>query len=97
MDDELIEKVAQAIYEVRNGKGAPSWSLRNRAHKEPYQSDARAAIQAVREAGWKFVPSHRDEQHTLCEECGKWTPHKEAEWTVDGASFCPECAKGLVK
>ena len=93
MDDELIEKVARAMATVDLIPGSKVSAL----PWQNYSKLARAAIQAVREAGWKFVPSHRAEQHTLCEECGKWTPHKEAEWTVDGASFCPECAKGLVK
>lgn len=45
----IIERVAQAIYEDRNGHGCVPWSKRTAAHKAPYRSDARAAIEAMRE------------------------------------------------
>lgn len=57
-EQQLVEKVARAIYGGRNGKGGLSWSLRNRAHREPYEGDARAAIPivvaAMKEAGWTW-------------------------------------------
>jgi hypothetical protein len=46
---DLIERVAKAIYEDRNGAGCMPWRRREKAHKEPYRSDARAAIAAMRE------------------------------------------------
>lgn len=45
----MIERVAQAIYEDRNGRGCIPWNKRPAAHKAPYLSDARAAIEAMRE------------------------------------------------
>ena len=45
----MIERVARAIYEKRNGAGCVPWSRRDGAHKAPYLSDARAAIEATRE------------------------------------------------
>lgn len=46
---EMIERVAKAIYEGRNGARAVAWGRRDAAHKEPYLKDARAAIEAMRE------------------------------------------------
>lgn len=45
----MIERVARAIYEKRNGAGCVPWSRRDRAHKAPYMDDARAAIEEMRE------------------------------------------------
>lgn len=45
----MIERVAQAIYEDRNGRGCIPWNRLPAAHKAPYLSDARAAIEAMRE------------------------------------------------
>ena len=42
-----IEAAARAIYEARNGKGCKPWSLQPKSHKEPYISDARAALTAA--------------------------------------------------
>lgn len=53
---ELIEKVARAIYEKRNGPGCYAWGLRPKAHKEPYLSDARAALSVVSEAMRQVSP-----------------------------------------
>jgi len=52
-DDELVEKVARAIYTARNGRGCAPWTRIEGVHKEPYRLDARAAIAVMREAGWK--------------------------------------------
>lgn len=48
--DELVERVARAIYERRNGAGCKPWSMQPQSHKEPYRDDARIAIAAVYEA-----------------------------------------------
>lgn len=47
--ESMVERVARAIYEGRNGRGARAWGSQPNAHKEPYRSDARAAIEAMRE------------------------------------------------
>lgn len=46
---EMVERVARAIYEVRNGAGCTPWSRRETAHKEPYRKDACAAIASLRD------------------------------------------------
>jgi len=43
-----IEEVARAIYEGRNGPGARPWAHLSAAHKAPYRTDARAAIEALK-------------------------------------------------
>lgn len=43
-----LEEIARAIYEKRNGKGCYPWSLRTKSHRDPYLSDARAAIEAMK-------------------------------------------------
>lgn len=45
----MVERVAKNIYEGRNGRGCVPWSRRSGGHKAPYLSDARAAIEAMRE------------------------------------------------
>lgn len=45
----MVERVAKAIYEKRNGFGCDPWRSRPKAYKEPYLHDARAAIEAMRE------------------------------------------------
>lgn len=59
-----VEEVARAIYEGRNGHGCKAWSRLPKAHQEPYLSDARAAIKAMREptpemieAAWRTTHS----------------------------------------
>lgn len=49
MSESMIERVAKAIYEKRNGAGCKPWSLQTKAHKGPYLDDAKAAIEAMRE------------------------------------------------
>ena len=44
----LIQAVAKAIYEKRNGTGCKPWSIQTKAHKEPYLEDARAAVVTVK-------------------------------------------------
>jgi len=45
----MVERVARAIYEGRNGVGAVAWAHRQDGYKDPYRADARAAIEAMRE------------------------------------------------
>ena len=47
LSQRAVEAAARAIYEDRNGKGCKPWSLQPKSHKEPYISDARAAISAA--------------------------------------------------
>ncbi len=63
----MIERVAKAIYEDRNGAGCKPWSHRPIAHRRPYLDDARAALKAMREpteamrtAGINVEPLHSD-------------------------------------
>jgi hypothetical protein len=44
--EELVEVVARAIHEGRNGKGA-SWRIRPKAYRLPYTQDAQAALTAL--------------------------------------------------
>ena len=46
---EMVERVAKAIYEGRNGPGCEPWARRRAPYKEPYRKDALAAIAAMRE------------------------------------------------
>lgn len=46
---EMVERVARAIYEGRNGAGAKAWASQPKSHRAPYLLDARAAIEAMRE------------------------------------------------
>lgn len=51
----MIEGVARAIYEGRNGRGCRPWSRLEMAHKEPYRADARAAVKAMRDPTPKML------------------------------------------
>lgn len=51
----MIELVARAIYEARNGRGCVPWSKRPASHKAPYLYEARAAIEAMREPSEEMV------------------------------------------
>lgn len=51
----MIERVARAIYEDRNGRGCAPWGRLTKAHQEPYLSDARAGIEAMREPSAKML------------------------------------------
>ena len=59
--DEIIETMARAIYNGRNGPGCTSWGRLPGRHKEPYISDARAALYAAETAGWVMVPKEPTE------------------------------------
>lgn len=56
---ELVERVARAIYEKRNGHGCTPWSIRNKAHKEPYMLDASAAISECYRAMMEWPQSQK--------------------------------------
>lgn len=43
----MIEAIAKAIYEGRNGKGCKAWARLPKAHQEPYRADARAAVEVM--------------------------------------------------
>lgn len=47
MSESMVERVARAIYEKRNGHGCKPWSRQPATHREPYMLDARAALSAV--------------------------------------------------
>lgn len=46
----VIERVAKAIYENRNGRGCKQWTIIPKSHQDPYRSDARAALEAIKAA-----------------------------------------------
>jgi hypothetical protein len=48
---EVIERMAKAIYESRNGRGCRSWGTLPNAHKAPYLTDAKAAQAAAKGDG----------------------------------------------
>lgn len=63
----MIERVARAIYEGRNGYGCKPWSRLTNAHREPYELDALNALHEIRtptdamvkagikrEVGWEY-------------------------------------------
>lgn len=45
----MVERVAKAIYEKRNGAGCTPWARQKKVHQAPYLSDAVAAIGEMRE------------------------------------------------
>ena len=49
MSSEMQERIARAIYEGRNGAKCKPWAHQPAAHREPYLSDALAAMKAMRE------------------------------------------------
>lgn len=51
----MVERVARAIYEGRNGRGCAPWSRQSNSHKSPYLGDARASIEALREPTEKML------------------------------------------
>lgn len=52
---DMVEKVARAIYEKRNGRGCRPWPLQANWHKEPYLQDAETALRALREPTFAMV------------------------------------------
>lgn len=55
---DMVERVARAIYESRNGHGCMPWYRRASDHKAPYFDDARAAIEAMQDAALASEASH---------------------------------------
>ena len=66
-----LEEVARAIYEKRNGKGCYPWSLRTKSHRDPYLSDARAAIEAMREPDVEMIAAFWRQKNTGTQEIGE--------------------------
>lgn len=68
----MIERVARAIYEKRNGQGCRPWSIQTNSHKRAYLDDARAAIEAMREPTPKMV-------HVVAANWGRrtWSEYNE--------------------
>lgn len=58
---EMLDRVARAIYEKRNGPGCSPWVNRPKGHKDPYLADARAAIEATREPTPAMIAAGMDE------------------------------------
>lgn len=67
----MIERVAKAVYEGRNGKGCTAWGHLQNAHKAPYLTDARAAIEAMREPTHEMgiAGMNADDRRTGFETC----------------------------
>lgn len=59
---EIVEIVAKAIYCDRNGQGAKPWSILTKSHKAPYQSDAAAALSAIKNSGLAIAPREASEK-----------------------------------
>jgi hypothetical protein len=60
-----VEEVARAIYVGRNGCGCKAWAHLPKTHQEPYLSDARAAIEAMREPTPEMVRAIRPQEYTI--------------------------------
>lgn len=66
----MVERVARAIYEKRNGAGCKPWSIQTNAHRAPYLDDAKAAIEAMRKPTGGMEDWFRDNlEHA---ETGVW-------------------------
>lgn len=52
---EMVERVAKAIYEDRNGPKCYPWGSRTKSHRAPYLADARAAIEAMRDLNVSMI------------------------------------------
>lgn len=82
---DMVEKVARAIYEARNGRGALPWHQQIKSHKAPYLADARAAIEALVEPtkamcyapGDGHATCRRVWQAMISEALNPHTPSKE--------------------
>lgn len=75
---ELIEIVAKAIYCNRNGQGAKPWSILTKSHKVPYQSDAAAALSAIRSSGLAITP--REATGEMCVAGGDAQSQSIGSW-----------------
>ncbi len=48
MRGDMVDQIAKAIYQSRNGAGCNPWGKLPGAHKDPYRADALAALGALR-------------------------------------------------
>lgn len=51
----MVEKIAKAIYEDRNGRGCTPWSKIGGGHQGPYMRDARIALATLRDPTPKML------------------------------------------
>lgn len=58
----MVERVARAIYEKRNGAGCRPWSIQTKVHKAAYLDDASAAIEAMMEPTEAMLDAVADEE-----------------------------------
>ena len=61
MKAKLIQAMARAIYEDRNGAGCRKFGLIGIAHQKPYLADASAALTAIEAQGLAIVPVEPDD------------------------------------
>lgn len=87
MTIDLIERMARAIYEDRNGAGCVPWSRRDAAHKKPYRADALAALKALREPP---SPAAMREGHRQIDWCRNNENTYEPEHPSQGATTCAQ-------
>lgn len=57
----MIERIARSIYERRNGHGCRAWGSLEKAHREPYLGDARAAMGALYEPTERMLDAARND------------------------------------
>ncbi len=60
---DMIETVAKAIYEGRNGAGCKPWSRLPSGHKAPYLGDAMIALEAMREPTPEMIRARWQSYH----------------------------------
>ena len=73
----MIERVARAIYQGRNGYGCRAWGSLPKLHHAPYLADAKAAIEAMREPTDDMV-RHGTYTLDICmkdDPCGRAAQH----------------------
>lgn len=86
----MLERVARAIYEGRNGAGCVPWSRRPKAHRAPYLSDARAAIEAMRDPPARIinaVETMAEERYRAAPEMQRWYGDDVWNAGIDAALF----------
>ena len=67
-----VEDAARAIYEGRNGHGCKPWAHLPKVHREPYLSDACAAIKAMRPATLNMLTAFVDADTSLKDAEVRW-------------------------
>lgn len=63
----MLERVARAIYEDRNGARCIPWSRQGAVYRAPYLSDARAALRAMRDPSDEMMVS----LGKMCQQVGR--------------------------